>query len=281
MKKTIYESKDLIALSHTDKEQDLIQELLPTSGYVIVGGDTGMGKTNEMLHLWFSFASKQGSYHGLAVRQCPPLYINLEDDECKLGKRIEIIRPLYDLAFEPKMMCLNNLYLDTSEGKAGLTTIITYLRDNKYDVKVVIMDSLKYAINSDYLKSQSAKRWTDSVKELSKSLGVSFVFTHHTRKLHFSQGHTEDLESGERIKGAKDFLDHAESVILYATHTEKRRFGDEIKHIRETTLVPVKTRHAVSDLQSQYLKLLFDRKRLYWNGQHYQIDGDKANIVEE
>ncbi len=79
-------SQDVIAAADADQEPDIIEEFLPRTGYGILCGDTGVGKTNEMIHLWYGFASKNPeTFHGLKLKQCPCIYINIEDDEGKIG----------------------------------------------------------------------------------------------------------------------------------------------------------------------------------------------------
>jgi RecA-family ATPase len=276
------ESQELIDRFDNNVENDLIEQVLPRTGYLIIGGSTGDGKTNEMLHLWYAFASKyQADYHGINVRQCPPLYINLEDDDVKLGKRLKVIKPQYKLAFEPKILLMPSLYLDTQDGIDELREIVKNLRKDKYNVGVIILDSLKYTVSGDYCKPQVAKRYTDNLKNLSKELKVAFILTHHTRKLVYYQGKSEDLLSSDRLKGAKEIIDHAEGAFLYAIDNTVKCEKGTTKRIKKTTLVPVKTRHAECELEMTQLELTFSREKLCWNGQKYSIKGNEIEVVKE
>jgi len=277
----IYTLTELICKAKQHPHSDKIDQLLSEVGYMIVGSNRGDGKTLEMLHLLCAFASKDGgNYHGLAVKPCFAFYINLEDDETKIGERLEIIKAQYDLAYEPQVKFADNLYLDTLDGQRELENIIAYLRGNNYKVEVIIIDNLKYTISGDYTKPNCGKRWADNVKALSKRLGVAFIFPHHTRKLIYYQGKKEDLLSSDRLKGAGDLIDHAESGLLLATENKVERDGESLKRVKKNTLVVVKARHAIVNLEELPLQLNLDRKRLCWNGQHWEHNENEIKIIQ-
>lgn len=279
-KSNAYTIAELIEMSQQNQDQDLIEELMPSTGYMIIGSGNGQGKSLEMLHLLHAFASKQdGNYHGLKTRKCVATYIALEDDEIKIGDRLASIRPQYDLEYEPTIHTAGNMYLDTTAGRAELTNIINAERANGRDIKMVIMDSLKYTIAGDYLRPHEAKKWSDGVKSISKELGVAFVFVHHTRKLTVYKDEPQDLLDSDRIKGAKDLVDHAEACVLMAVQSKVERSGANVFRNKTNIIAIVKARHAVTGIENLPIETSFDRKMLCWNGQKWNIEGKTVKIV--
>lgn len=272
----------VIEQSKAYREPDAIDQVLSTGGYAIFGAERDAGKTNEALHLMYSFASaKNGGFHGLAVTPCHALYINFEDNEYKIGDRLEIIRKQYgEIVYEPELLFEASLYLDTKEGQRQLRKLIHDYRTNGYDVKVVILDSLKFTCGGNYLLSNKALNWVKAIKALAKELGICFILMHHTRKLVYNQGHTEDLYSADRLKGAGELIDHSDCTLLYAVDNKVIKEGGKTHREKSETLVPIRHRNAIVDLKACPLTLEFDRDKLCWNGQHWQVDGKEVSIVE-
>lgn len=277
-----YTDTELIKLSRNDDSIDLIDQLLPDTGYMVIGAEHGVGKTWEALHLLYSFASKSNSdYHGLKTKNVHAIYINLEDSEVKLGSRLDIIKPLYNLDYEPIIYSLPNMYIDTPEGEKTLRHIIEHSRANGYPTKAIIIDSFKYAISGDYTKSNITKKWTDLVKKLSKEYKIAFIFLHHLRKMVAYQNKFEDLISSDRLKGAKDLIDHAEACVLIAVNNKSIWDSGKTRREKTTVLAVTKQRHAVVDLECNPLVIEFNRSTCMWNGQKWEVDDHDLIIMEQ
>lgn len=273
---------EVIARAKEQREADAIDQILSKGGYAIFGAERDAGKTNEALHLLLNFASKNGgNFHGLAVEPSHVLYINFEDNPDKIGDRCEIIKKQYPKrAYEPELLFEASMYLDTKEGQKQLTKLVLDYRAMGYDVRVVVMDSLKFTCAGNYLLPNKALEWVKAVKALAKALEISFVFMHHTRKLVYHQGNTEDLYSADRLKGAGELIDHSDCTLLYAVDNRVVKEGGRTYRTKSETLVPIRHRNAIVDLKACPLVMEFDRDKLCWNGQHWQVDGKEVSIVE-
>ena len=265
---------ELVAYAKETKMEFIIDQLLPERGFMIVAGSTGSGKSLEMLHLLCSFNIKGGgNYHGLKARQCSAIYIVCEDARWGVGDRLKEIQEQYKLEHELRFHFANSLYLDRPDGIDALKEIVSKEREQGNDVKVVIIDSLKYAVSGDYLRCGEAKKWTESVKNLSNELKVSFIFVHHTRKVVAQKGHIEDVLDSDKIKGAKDLIDASESSILMTKLTWVTSIEGKSVRRTEHIIAVVKERHSKVDLGSNYLNCKFDRDKLCWNGEYWIVNG--------
>ena len=276
---------EVIADAKSKRQPDIVDQMLTQGGYAIIGADRDSGKTNEALHLLCQFARKDGgNFHGLQVRPCPALYINFEDNQRKIGSRLEIVKAQYpDMGIEPELLFETGLYLDTTEGVQRFKSILSDYHKADYNVGVVIFDSLKFTCAGNYLQPNKAMEWVKSVKQLAKSLNMAFIFLHHTRKLVYYQGQSENLFNADRLKGAGDLIDHSDTTFLYAVDNRVVAVDRSQKRERQKfdTLVPIRHRNAVVDLKNYPLDLVFDRKRLCWNGQHWQVTGNEVTIVRK
>lgn len=274
-------ASELMAISDGNRGVDVVEQILVIPGYGLLGGVTGIGKTNELIHLWLCFASKtQAYYHGLKVKPCHAIYINCEDGAKRMGKRLKKISPQYDVAYDPKSICADNIYLDTAEGERQLRNIVNSERANGFNVEVVLIDSLKYACCGDYQKPMVARSWANRVKQICTDLNVAIIFSCHTRKLVYYQGKVEDIYNADRLKGAKDLIDGAQSGLLFAECNRSTTKEGTRLRIKTSTLVPVKTRDAECNLEYTYLELTFDRDKLCYNGQYWKIEGTEVRVVE-
>lgn len=231
---------------------DLVEELIPAqSGFVLLGGRTGIGKTNLVLQLAFSVATGV-DFLGLHTRRADVGYLGFEGAPNKMADRLEKLgrsfsgwqgHLRFDVRTPLKLEGNETLFLAMFEG-TGL----------------VILDPLKYLVTGDYIQPRDAQRFVAGLLRLADSLGAPILVSHHIRKPDM-RGLFEPGDLYE-LKGAGDYVEAATTVMLLERERQGHRPTGGFAPVNRdhSELYFPKTRDAVAALES--IPLRFDRERL-------------------
>lgn len=266
-------------------QADLIEELLAPAQLMLIAGRFGIGKTNELFHLLFSFAYG-GTFHGLQINPAPILYIGWEGHPKKIAERLSVIEALYNRSREKvyhpyiKMMDVS-LPLDILEGQDKLLGLINDLNPIP---QVILLDPFKRTIRGDYLRPKDADEWIKGATQVAVTGNTAIIASIHTRKLLFTMSQPEDQLSADRVKGASDLLDGVSSSILYAEIRGSKRVKEKDDYVRTewatlgTAIKVLKAKDAHAEFP--LLKVKLDHKNLRLAGKQWVIEENK-NIVSE
>lgn len=266
-----------IALVNTlQNTPDLIQELLAPAQLMLIAGQFGIGKTNELFHLMFSFAYS-GTYHGLNVRAAPVLYIGWEGHPKKIEARLSVIEDIHSDGHEriyPWYIQMRNakLPLDTTRGQMELREIVARLDPPP---QVILLDPFKRTIAGDYLRPRDADEWIRGASELAITLNTAIIASIHTRKIIYMLSQPEDQLGADRIKGAGDLLDGVSCSILYAEIKGSKRIKEDDYSRVEwaslgTAIKVVKAKDAHAELP--LLRVNLNRQKLQLAGKCWVIE---------
>ncbi|MFZ5501868.1 MAG: hypothetical protein ACOY58_08180, partial [Candidatus Micrarchaeota archaeon] len=124
-------------------------------------------------------------------------------------------------------------------------------------IKLLGLDPLKPLVGGNYTKPDEAYRFMASVTRLSHNLGIPIILNHHLRK----RDKRTVFEPGDldEIKGAGDYCDHADTVLLLERERQRREPGGIFAPVRPGyyTLSFAKARYAEEELD--HLTLKFNR----------------------
>ena len=241
---------------------DLIEELIPAApSLVLLGGRTGIGKTNLVLQLAFSVATGV-EFLGLQAHQADVGYLGFEGAPDKMANRLEKLGLSFSgwqghLRFDVRPP----LKLEGNEAQ-----FLAMFQG----VGLAILDPLKYLVSGDYIKPADAQRFLARLLRLADELGAPILISHHIRKPDM-RGLFEPGDLYE-LKGAGDYVEAATTVMLL----ERERQG----HLRTGGFASVnpdnavlhfaKTRDAVAALDP--IPMHFDRERLLWLPRDFKIE---------
>jgi RecA-family ATPase len=269
---------------------DLIQELLAPQQVMVAVGRHGIGKTNDLLHLFHKF-EYGGDYHGLKVMPCPVLYVLWEGDPLKINKRLDLINVRY--AANGNKLCpgyfkmkTTKMALNTDAGRNELKSMVGKLNPRP---TVVILDPFKRTINGDYSKPPIADSWIQGVVALARDENTAIIASAHTNKITYRKSEAEDTLGADKVKGAGDLLDGVSSAIMIAEEvgSKREKVTDPIKGefsvVRWATLSilikVLKARDAISDFP--LLRVKFDHDKLRFVGQEWVVNKDGTIIAED
>jgi len=194
---------------------DLVQDLLSQkSGYMIIGGRTGIGKTILGFHLAFCLATGV-PFFGLEVKKCNIGYITFEGAEDKMSYRFYKIMKNFPPT-EGKLHFSIEKPIKLKNDNKKLAEMI-----NGFDV--VFFDPVKYMVVGDYIKPSIANEFTMQLLDFTEKQALVAILLLQIRK----PNENSLLYPGDsfEIKGAADYVESATSVLIL----ERKRQGHKSK----------------------------------------------------
>jgi len=249
---------------------DYIEQLLAPEQIMLVAGERGKAKTYEMQHLTFILCSG-GKWHGLDVSCVPVLYIGFEGSKRKLDERIKKLESLYpNVKHQPLLMFRHErIELDTSEGYNYMDKILSVYPN----VAVAILDPVVFTTHGKLSDPETFKHWYDGVSSLASKHSVAFIFTTNERKVVYNRDGTEDLFSMDRIKGAGDLPDRADTVMMIVDEKAPRYVSGKSKRVTVKTYLTIpKARE--SDLHGVSIEVKYNKTK-----EMYESKRDFGNIL--
>jgi len=231
---------------------DLVDELIPAEpSLILLGGRTGIGKTNLALQLAFSVATGT-EFLGLRTHQADVVYLGFEGAPDKMANRLEKLASGFtDWQGHLRFDVRPPLRLEGNEAQ-----FLAMFQG----VGLAIFDPLKYLVTGDYIKPADAQRFLAHVLRLADELGAPILISHHIRKPD-KRGLIEPGDLYE-LKGASDYVEAATTVMLLERERQGHRPGGGFAPVNpdNAVLYFAKARDAVASLDP--VPMRFDRDKL-------------------
>ena len=223
----------------------IIQDLLPDEkgGYGVIAGRTGIGKTNLILHLAHCLATGT-PFFGSECQKISVAVAAFEGDPYNLRDRLNKI----GLSFPSAGNRLRFEIMPIQNPAQMLKDVMVKLRIT-HDVRLVILDPIKYLVPGDYLNPKDVTPFIQAFREMLTDLEMSAIITLPISKPQDSKGL---IRPGNvySIKGATEWVDSATFCLL----VEKKAYAQGND---EVTMSYAKHRIASKELDDKHL--LFDR----------------------
>lgn len=257
-----------------DPGDDIIESILPDSpgDYLLVTGRSGLGKTNLMLN-WALHIVTGKPIHGLAVKQGRVGYLGFEGSRAKLLARLDKIAANFSAA-ERKLIERNFCVELSPPYKLLSSNGERNFRNSIHGLRLIFIDPLRYFTR--YQEVKDASPFLDIFKKILVEEKVVAVIIHHLRKRdNRYRIRPESLE--DEVKGAGDWVDCANSVLLLERATQPRQQGKYVAIPKDwRTLYFVKSKDAKAEYKP--LNLIFNRATLTFDGQDVQTEADDDDI---
>ena len=224
----------------------LIEDIQPDAPgeYSIIGGRTGIGKTNLQMQMALSLATGTP----FLGKRCEPVEVamlafegpeqNLRERYGKLRKQFPDDEGRFHFEFLP------------AQSRYAMFETVKERLEKTPACRVAIIDSVKFIVDGDYLKSQFVVQFLEELKTHLAKIGMSAVIALPIAKPQ-NKGVLIDVEDVYEVKGCTEWVDPAITTILM-----ERRYR---KHKEHVSIGFPKTRIAVKDVPT--MKMFFDKDR--------------------
>jgi RecA-family ATPase len=190
------------------KPRQWVVENLISSGLTILSGAPKIGKS------WLLFALAETASTGgnfldhYKVNKTPTLHLPLEDTECSIKERREILVKKQ----EGEFIGNGNLYIAT-EWETGLSGLESYLREHN-EIKLVIIDTLgRFMPDIENMNDYtSAVKAISGIKKIADSLDIAILVVRHAKK-----GSSKRIGKSDWINqslGSQGIVGAANTIIL-------------------------------------------------------------------
>ncbi|HEV8535268.1 MAG TPA: AAA family ATPase [Candidatus Limnocylindria bacterium] len=251
----------------------LIQDIQPDAPgeFTIIGGRTGVGKTNLQMQMGLSMATGTP----FLGKRCEPVEVAMlawEGPEENVMERYMKAREQFPSELRSNF---HLQFLPQESRGAMLETVLEKLKKTP-GCKVAILDSVKYIVEGDYLKSRDVVEFFETLKPTLRKFGMSANIALPIKKP-MNQGWLIDVEDVYEVKGCTEWVDTATTVMLMEKRPRKHQEHVEIG-------IP---KHRIAVNATQKMKLFFDKKRCMFVpevGQCTQCGGstdDDRDVVVE
>lgn len=207
----------------------LLEGMIPAGKYVVLSGDSGLGKSWWML--LFILCSTRGlPFLGKKTAPMRALYIDEENGVQEAQRRL---RALADGIGIPEDDDLGVDFLIDESVKPGKELHRTRLADliKKEGYTFIATDSLIRFFDGNENNSDEVKRFHESIDWIKRQTGVGWGMLQHLNK---AGKDGKDISAGDRLRGSGEFKAHADVHIqlrtvdngaTIITHVEKLRGG--------------------------------------------------------
>lgn len=239
-------------LSSPPQRDYLIDQLIGSdSGYGIIAGRTGLGKTNLILNLGYWLALGE-PFFGLSTKRSKVCYLPFEGSDENLKERCEKILfrgPNYDIPEDDwyQIGRIDSLVLLERNNRSRFREMI-----RPFDI--ILLDPIKWMVGGNYTKPDVAAQFTRALVEILHDEGKVAIFSMQIRK----RDPRVKVEPGDLfgLKGAADYVEDAAFVLLLErSELRGRNITAHLKD-RYLTLHFAKHREATRDLDS--VELFYD-----------------------
>ena len=248
---------------NTIQREFYVEHILPKNGLMIIGGDTGMGRTWEALHLMASI-EKGETWHGLQCYPAKCLYLYMEhgiaDAKEKFTKIGDVRGELNSMAIYDDQ---TNFRLETEEGYQNIKSI-----GEEAQADVIFLDPLQATYRPQRGRFDPVFwEWWQSVKLLLAD--YTLVILHNTRKgMILKNSISEDKLSVDMLKCPSELAARSETVIMYAVVKGSR---DSVwQEVGRYIGIP---KHTASNISLPILKV-----RWNWNEARYDNEWRISNL---
>jgi len=204
----------------------IVEGLIPDKGMTLLDAKPGDFKSYLSIHLSLCVATGE-PFLERKVKQGKVLYIDEENDIDLLRERFEKLRNAFSHVFEERRRKQGLEYKSKTQGKPLQKIWIMSFKNVKMNSQgqkeiekimkelnpsIVIVDSLVRVMEGDENSTRDAKAIFNTIKDLSRKYGCSFLFLHHTRK--YDQKRKNAKLTIDDVRGSGDFVAAASSVLI-------------------------------------------------------------------
>lgn len=216
--------------AHSEPVEWVVDRLVPRRGVTMLSGEGGIGKSFFAMDLAIAVACGQPFVNTFDAVQGPVLYVDMENDEGTIGRRIDQLSrgraveagelPI----FIPKRGKPGvELQMDTPEGRAWLWGAIC-----EHKPVMVVVDSLIAIHNGDENSNVAMRQLMAGLDGMARDGDLGLVVVHHQRK----RGVVND--AGQLMRGASDLRN---SIV---SHVAARRQHDDVVLFQHDKCRPAK-----------------------------------------
>jgi hypothetical protein len=167
--------------------------VVPGGGYLILGGDGGVGKTIFYANLALRMAAGEREFLGFKLPGRPVRVLFIEAEGSRARFRDWIVKIARNLGYEPRDL---PIFFKTASAPIDLADNLRRMIEEA-EAEFVVLDPIGAFFEGD---ENSAEEWragvTRSLKALSENLGVAFAFSDHYSKPN------ENRSGRNRVRGS-------------------------------------------------------------------------------
>jgi replicative DNA helicase len=206
----------------------IVEGIIPSNGFCMIAGDSGVGKTWLLLDLGTSVAKGVSWLGAFPTIEGPVLYVDEESGITLLKDRLNKLGRQEDLRDLPiYFSTLEGLKVDTQQGRAKLRGTI-----KKYGAKLVVIDSFVRIHGGDENSVVDISKVTEALSRIAREEDCAIVVAHHARKKGLTLNEPGDrLRGTSEIKAALDvhlFVSREKGGAIKIRH-DKARFGKTVE----------------------------------------------------
>lgn len=157
----------------------LVDRLIPAEGVVVVGGDSGVGKSWLALHIAHCVATGKPVLGKFATSRGSVCFVDEENSTLLLKRRVQKLAAGSQASEDTPVTFLvqHQVRIDRPDNLAKLVGLIAQEKP-----KLIIFDSFIRIHGSNENDSREMAEVMAKMRDLRNRLGCAIVFTHHTRK---------------------------------------------------------------------------------------------------
>ena len=231
---------EFITKSSTEKDYIIDQLIRKDSGYGIIAGRTGLGKTNMLLNLSMWLAMGEPFFE-LNTKKSRVLYLGFEGGRENLQDRYTklILRRTGPVPEGEWLQVERKDSFVLAKNKDEFKELIS-----PFDV--VMLDPIKWAVGGDYTRPCVAAEFTKTLIEILRSEGKTAIISMQIRK----PDTRVKVDPGDlfSLKGAADYVEDAAFTLLLERSEMRGRNISAKEKDRYLTLYYAKHREATRDL---------------------------------
>ena len=239
---------DFLGEKRQERAYTIDQLFSQGSGYGLIAGRTGLGKTNLLLNLGFRLALGL-HFFGLAIKKCKVGYFAFEGSEDNLRDRSYkiLMRGLVPDEGWLQVDRIDSFILLSKSGRDKF-------RDMLRPFDVIMLDPIKWMVGEGYTEPKRVAEFTKAVVEIMRDENKFAIFSAQIRK----RDPRVKIEPGElfELKGAADYVEDATFALLLERSELRGQKVPQAMKDRHLTLYFAKHREATRDLSP--IELLYD-----------------------
>ena len=182
----------------------LVDYFVPERGILMIGAEPKSYKTFMALHLAMSVADGLPFLGEYPTKQARVLYIDEENGQATVGRRVHMLKDGYDLQELPEKLYLTSfegIKLDTQEGAEIVEELI-----HEFTPRLVVIDSMVRFLDGQEDKAHDVREIFENLKPIMELTNVAFVILHHTRK--------DNNKGMAGLRGSGDFAAFVDAVVM-------------------------------------------------------------------
>lgn len=183
----------------------LVDRLIPAQGVVVVGGDSGVGKSWLALHIAHCVATGKLVLGKFATSRGSVCFVDEENSTALLKRRVQKLAAGSQASEDTPVTFLvqHQVRIDRPDNLDRLVSLVAGEKP-----KLIIFDSFIRIHGSNENDSREMADVMDKMRDLQNRLRCAIVFTHHTRKMSTINA------AGQMLRGSTDIRAFVDTHIF-------------------------------------------------------------------